>query len=262
MDVFSFDAGLVAGFFLTLMRVSLVIFLLPFYGGEYIPVQVKAALCLVLSMALWPNLSFPGELFPTHPAGIALMVLTEIVLGLVLGLCVYFIFAAVQTGGELMGFQMGFTMVTLADPSSGAQVSISSHLLYMVALLIFLAMDGHLHLLRALADSFALIPPGGLTVNGILTADMLNFSGTMFSLAVRIAAPVMAALLTVELALALMGRAAPQMNLLTLGFPIKIAVGFFFMSILFGIISIRMEELIFELGPIFRRVMSSARAPF
>jgi flagellar biosynthetic protein FliR len=259
MDLFSFNAASAASFFLTLMRVSLVLFMLPFYGGEYIPAQVKASLCLVLSAALWPHLSFPGELLPAHPAGLITMILAEALLGLTLGLCVYFIFAAIQTGGEIIGFQMGFTMVTLADPSSGAQVSISSHLLYTVALIIFLALDGHLHLLRALADSFRIMPPGGMTLRPALTEDILALSGGMFSLAVKIAAPAIVALFTAELALALMGRAAPQMNLLTMGFPIKIAVGFFFMGILFTIMAQRMEDLILDLGPMLDRLMNMAR---
>jgi flagellar biosynthetic protein FliR len=259
MDLFSFNAASAASFFLTLMRVSLVLFMLPFYGGEYIPPQVKAALCLVLSAALWPHLSFPGELLPAHPAGLITMILAEALLGLTLGLCVYFIFAAIQTGGEIIGFQMGFTMVTLADPSSGAQVSISSHLLYTVALIIFLALDGHLHLLRALADSFRIMPPGGMTPRPALTGDILALSGGMFSLAVKIAAPAIVALFTAELALALMGRAAPQMNLLTMGFPIKIAVGFFFMGILFTIMAQRMEDLVLDLGPMLNRLMNAAR---
>ncbi|MDR1946773.1 MAG: flagellar biosynthetic protein FliR [Desulfovibrio sp.] len=259
MDIFSFSAAGAASFLLTLMRVSLVLFMLPFYGGEYIPVQVKAALCLVLSMALWPHLSFPGELFPTHPGGMLKMILAEALLGLTLGLCVHFIFAGIQTGGEIIGFQMGFTMVTLADPSSGAQVSISAHLLYTVALIIFLALDGHLLMLRALADSFLLMPPGGMVPRPAVTGDMLELSGGMFSLAVKIAAPAIVALFTVELALALMGRAAPQMNLLTMGFPVKIAVGFFFLGILFTIMSQRMEGLVLELGPMFDRLMGAAR---
>ena len=259
MDIFSFDMSALAGFLLTLLRVSLVVFLMPFYGGEYIPVQVKAAFCLVLTMAVWPQLSFAGSLLPAHPAGIMTLMLEEGILGLLLGLCVYFIFAGIQTGGEIMGFQMGFTMMTLADPMSGAQVSITSHLMYMVTFLVFLALDGHLHLMRALADSFALIPPGGLRLSGALTAGVLELSAGMFFLAVKIAAPVMAALFMVELTLALMGRAAPQMNLLTLGFPVKIAVGFFFIGILFSTLALRMEDIIIELKPMFDRVMMLAR---
>lgn len=258
MDLFAFNSATLASFLMTLMRVSLLVFLLPFYGGEYIPAAVKAALCLVMTLALWPHLSFPAELMPSHPGGILVMMLGELILGIIMSLCVYFVFAAIQTGGQIMGFQMGFTMVTLADPSSGAQISISAHLLHTVALIVFLSLDGHLHLLRALADSFTLIPPGGLRITESLTMGMLELSGGMFSLAIKIAAPVITSLFLAELALALMGRAAPQMNLLTMGFPLKIAVGFFFMGILFTTLALHMEELILDLGPMFRRIMGVA----
>jgi len=258
MDIFAFNSEALASFLMTLMRISLVIFLMPFYGGEYIPAQVKAALSIVLALALWPHLSFPPDLLPQNAGQIVLVMLGELILGLMLGLCVYFIFAAIQIGGEIMGFQMGFTMITLADPSSGAQVSISSTIIHTVALIIFLSLDGHLHLLRALADSFSIIPPGGLRFSAPLVSGVLELSAGMFSLAIRIAAPVIAALFLAELSLALMGRAAPQMNLLTLGFPLKITVGFFFMGILFSTLALNMEELILDLGPMFRRIMGAA----
>ncbi|MDR2489214.1 MAG: flagellar biosynthetic protein FliR [Desulfovibrio sp.] len=259
MDIFTFDMAGLAGFLLTLVRVSCIVFLMPFYGGEYIPIQVKAAFCLILTMAIWPHLALPGSALPAHPIGIALLLLGELILGLLLGLCVYFIFTGIQTGGEIMGFQMGFTMMTLADPMSGTQVSVTSHLLYMVTFLIFLSLDGHLHLLRALADSFVLIPPGGLRVADSLAENVLELSAGMFILAVKVAAPVIASLFMAELTLALMGRAAPQMNLLTMGFPIKIAVGFFFIGVLFSTLALRMEDIIIGLKPMFDHVMMMAR---
>ncbi len=259
MDIFAFSPESFISFLLTLMRVSLLVFLLPFYGGDSIPAAVKGALCIVLSMALWPHLSFPATAFPAHPLGMVPLLLGELILGMTLGMCVHFIFAGIQTGGEILGFQMGFSMVTLADPLSGAQITITSHLLYMVALLTFLSLDGHLHLLRALADSFTLLPPGGLTMHGNLLDTILALSGGMFSLAVKIAAPVMAAIFMVELALALMARAAPQMNLLTMGFPIKIAVGFFFIGLLFSIMAMLMEDSIIGLGPMFKNLMRMGR---
>ncbi len=259
MDLFNFNMATFFSFLLTFMRVSLVLFLLPFYNTESIPVMVKACLSLVLTLALWPHLSFPGDMLPSHPANILLILLGELVLGLMLGLSVHFIFAAIQTGGEVMGFQMGFTMVSLADPLSGAQVSVTAHFLYMTSLLVFIFMDGHLFLLRGMADSFRLIPPGGIVVGGAVTQDIIALSAGMFSVAVRIAAPVIAALFLVELSLAIMGRAAPQMNLLTFGFPLKIAVGFFFIGMLFNILATRMEEVIQELRPMFTHLMRLAQ---
>ncbi|MDL2268275.1 flagellar biosynthetic protein FliR [Desulfovibrio sp. OttesenSCG-928-G15] len=259
MDIFAFSASSFMSFLLTLIRVSLLVFLMPFYKEDYFPIPVKAALCIVLTLSIWPQLSFPGELFPAHPIAIGVLVLAEVVLGLLLALCVNFIFAAIHTGSEIMAFQMGFTMMSFADPTSGQNASVTTHLLNAVCMMIFLSLDGHLILLRAMADSFQYIPPGAVNITGTLTHDVLLLSAGIFSLAIRIAAPVIAALFLTELTLAIMGRAAPQMNLLTLGFPAKISVGFFFIGILFTTLTLYMEDLIVGLGPMFDNILRSAR---
>lgn len=259
MDIFAFSASSFMSFLLTLIRVSLLVFLMPFYKEEYFSVQIKAGACIVLTMALWPQLSFSGDLFPAHPLAIGVMVLAELALGLLLALCVNFIFAAIHTGSEIMAFQMGFTMMSFADPSTGQNASVTTHLLNAVCMMIFLSLDGHLILLRAMADSFFYIPPGGINISGALANDVVLLSAGIFSLAVRIAAPVIAALFLTELTLALMGRAAPQMNLLTLGFPAKISVGFFFIGILFTTLTLYMEDLVVGLGPMFDNILKAAR---
>ncbi len=257
-QIFAIDVSLFTSFLLTLFRISLLVFLLPFYDGANIPAQVKAALCIVLSLALWPHLSPDGTLFPAHPLGIILLLFSEALLGLLLGLYINFIFAGIQTGGQLLGFQMGFTMASVADPMTGAQIAITSQLLYMVSMLCFLALDGHLLILQALTSSFKIIPPGAFFIRPPLLADVLALSGIMFLLAIKIAAPVLACLLMVELALALMARAAPQMNLLILGMPIKIAIGFFFMSLIFTILARYLEEFLVGLGPMFINLLRAS----
>lgn len=257
MDLFTFAPAHALSFLLTLIRVSLVLFVLPFFGGETVPNAVKAALCIVLSWALWPHLSFPGELFPKNPWLIGLMVLGEMAIGLCLMLVVRFLFAAVQTGGQLIGFQMGFSMINVIDPLTGQQVVITSHFLYMTTLLTFLALDGHLYLLQGLADSFTLVPPGGVVLSAALGQGLLDLAGSIFVLAIKIAAPVMAALFLVDLALALVGRAAPQMHVLILGFPIKIAVGFFFLSVMFTTLARYVGNFIIDMGPTFRGLLGT-----
>lgn len=254
--IFTLNMPVIASFFLTLIRVSLLVFMLPFYGGENVPAPVKGAFCMVLTMAVWPQLSFPGNLLPGHPFGLLLLILGELMVGLMLSLFVNFIFAGIQTGGQIMGFQMGFTMIQVADPLSGNQISITSHLLYMVTLVCFLALDGHLFLLQALASSFAIMPPGGFLMRPAILSEIIALSGNMFVLALKIAGPVMAALFLIELALALMARAAPQMNLLIIGMPIKIAVGFFFMGIVFTLLARTIESAIYDFGPWFRHLLT------
>lgn len=255
MDFFGFNPSDMLSFYLTFFRVSIVLFLMPFFGGNSIPITVKAALTLVLSMALWPQLSFPGAMMPTG-WNIALMIIGEAILGIILALIVNYLFAAVQLGGQIIGFQMGFAMVNVVDPITGTSNAVTAHFLYMCTMLTFLVLNGHLHLLQALGMSFAHVPPGGLLLNSTMANSFFDFSGIMFILAIRIAAPIMAALFLVDLALALISRAAPQMHVLILGFPIKITVGFFFLGFIFTIMSSYVADFITELGPIYEQIMT------
>jgi flagellar biosynthetic protein FliR len=256
MDLFHFNPLEILSFLLTLFRISLLVFLLPFFGGDGVPTLVKGALCLLLSLALWPSLSFSGIAFPAHPFSIALMIGSEIILGLTIGLVIRFLFAAVQTGGMLIGFQMGFSMVNVVDPDSGVSESVTAHFLYMIALMTFLSINGHLYLLQALSLSFKFIPPGGMVITPHMYKGILSFSGQIFVLAIKIAAPVMIAIFLVDLALALISRAAPQMNVLIVGFPIKIAVGFMFLGILFTLISMLLNDFVGTIGPTYQRLLA------
>ncbi len=257
MDLFNLDMTAVLGFMLILMRVSVVMFMLPFFGGETHPPQVKFGLSVVISLVLWPHVPPVAASLPQTPLGIPVMFAGEFVIGLALGLVVHFLFAAVQTGGQLLSFQMGFSMLTFADPLSGQSITVTSHLLYMVAMLLFLAFNGHLIMLHGFADSFTLAPPGRIVLQPLLFEEVLRLSGGMFSLAVKIAGPVLCALFLMELALALMSRAAPQMHLITIGMPLKIGVGFFFLGLLFAIMSTLVEEFVVDIRPMFDTILRS-----
>lgn len=261
MNLFAFDPGAVLSFFLTLFRISVVLFLLPFFGGQSIPTTVKGALVIVLSLAVWPRLSFPPDLFPMDPWELPVMLLGEATLGLTMGLMVRFLFAAVQTGGQLIGFQMGFAMVSVMDPDTGVSEAVSAHFLYMTSMLVFLALDGHLFLLKGLAQSFALVPPGRLFLTPVLVRQVLDFSGQMFLLAVKIASPVMASIFLVDLALALISRAAPQMHVLVLGFPVKLGVGFLFLTLIFQLMSMVLSGYVQGMDAMFLHLLRAMGPP-
>lgn len=258
IDPFHFDPVQTFSFTLTLMRVSIVLFMLPIFGANTIPNTVKAALSLVLALAVWPKLSFPGTLLPSNTWAIALMFLGEIIMGLLLDILVRLLFAAAQSAGAIMGFSMGFSLMNTVDPLTGASESGIAHLMSQVVTLLFLSLNGHLILLGALAHSFAVVPPGSLLINPALGVDMVAFTSQIFILAVKIAAPVMASIFLVDLALALVARAAPQMNVLFIGFPLKIGVGFLFMTLVFAVLAITVNQYLIELGPMFARVLQSS----
>jgi len=172
-------------------------------------------------------------------------------------LTVHFLFAGIQTGGQIIGFQMGFSMLSFADPLSGQSIGITSHLLYMVTMMVFLCLNGHLIMLHGFAESFSLAPPGMLLMRPPLFEEILTLSGSMFILAIKIAGPVICALFLIELALGLMSRAAPQMHLITIGMPVKIGVGFFFMGLLFTMLALLVEDFIIDLKPMFNAILRS-----
>ena len=115
MDLFHFDTATVISFYLTLFRISVVLFVMPFFG-DTLPNVVKGALLIVLTLAVWPKLSFPATYFPAHPMNLAVMFAGEIVLGMALGIIVRMLIAAVQIGGAIINFQMGFSNGQLHRP--------------------------------------------------------------------------------------------------------------------------------------------------
>ena len=257
MDLFAFDPARFLSFLLTLVRISLLLFLLPFFGGKGLPRMVKAALCLVLALGLWPALSFPGRLMPGNLLEVGLMLLGELILGLILGLLVRIVFAAIQTAGQIIGFQMGFAMMNVVDPMSGVSITLTAQFLYLMTLLIFLSLNGHLLMLQGLSQSFHLVPPGGLLINPTVTQEVLSFSSQIFVLAVKVAAPIMVAEFLVSLGLGIVARVAPQVNVLFVGFPIKIAVGFAFMGILLSIVHLVLQEFLGNLETMYSVILGS-----
>ena len=186
------------------------------------------------------------------------MFLGEVVLGLLLNILVLLLFSAVQSAGSIMGFSMGFSLMNSIDPMTGASESGLGHLMGQVTTMLFLAFNGHLVLLSGVAQTFELVPPGGLLINPVLGEHLIQFTGQLFILAVKIAAPILGSVFLVDLALALVARAAPQMNVLFIGFPVKIGVGFLFMTLVFSALAIYVGQFIDELGPVFRLMLKSS----
>lgn len=256
MNIFNIDTVQFLGFLLTLMRISVVVFMLPVFDTAWLPAQIKASLALIMTLALWPALSVSGVLMPAHPFGIAVMLAGEVILGLVLGFAVRCFFAGIQSGGEILAMQMGFSMITLADPLSGNNTGLIAHFLYMVATLVFLALNGHLVMLKAFAYTFQVMPPGGLVLGEGIMRQLIELVAMIFVFSIRVAAPVMVLLMMCEVALGLMNRAAQQIPVMEIGFPLKISIGFFFIGFLFVIMAEETATFINGMDGLFLNLMS------
>ena len=262
MNIYNYDPNTILSLILTMMRVSIVMFMLPIFSTNNIPVTVKGAITIVFTLGVWPHLALPGNLMPAHPFDVALIMLGEVVIGLVLGMAINFLFMGIQSGGELLGFQMGFTMIQFADPLTGNQTGIAAYFLWMASLLTFLAMDGHLYMIKGFAASFSILPPGSLYIGENILWELLRMSAEVFVLALKIAAPVMVAIFMVEVALGLVARTSPQIHIMEFGFPIKIGVGFFFLGLLLMIMSNQIADFIKGMDAMMANLMRGMSSLF
>jgi len=193
----------------------------PLIGSERVPAQLKAALGLALALVLMPVAGRLPEF--TGPAQIGLMAASEAAIGLAIGFAAKLIFAAVSMAGELGDLQSGFGFAGVVSPQTGEHTSVIGQLQLGISWLIFLGANGHHLLLKALGDSFSAVPLGAGP--GICALALTHAASGLIATAIQIAAPVVAAVMLSDLSLGLLTRAAPQMNLLAIGFPIKLAVG-------------------------------------
>lgn len=218
-------------FILILMRVTSILFFMPVFGTRNIPALSKIGLSIMISLLLLPLVKIDSQFFPREPINFCFLVIKEIILGMVLGLSIKFIFAGVQAGGHLAGFNMGFTMAQIVDPQSGIQETVLTQLYFLLSVLIFLALDGHHWFIRALTYSLEIVPPGGFFLREQLGEYLLKLSGGIFIIAVKIAAPILVALFLVQMGLGILAKAAPQINIMMTSFPLIIAAGLLILTL-------------------------------
>ncbi len=228
MDLMVFSPDDFRSFILILLRVSVVLFMFPFLGGTMVPMTVKAGLALMISVALFPVVRPDPTLFPDGLLSSVNVILSELVLGLIVGLTAKMFFAAVQLAGQLIGFQMGFSIAGAFDPESGSQGSVLAEMGYWIAIVLFLLLNGHHIFLRALTDSFTAVEVGSLQLGEGLFRTMLEASRQMFVMSLKVGAPAVVALLFTSASFGIVAKVVPQMNILIVAFPLKVVVGLFF----------------------------------
>jgi flagellar biosynthetic protein FliR len=243
-------------FFLILTRVSVILFLFPFFSSRVIPVLTKAGLALVITVILYPVTDMSPGAFPATAWGMARMVLSELIVGMILGLLVQMFFEGIRIMGQLVGFQTGFAITNILDPQSGMQVSILSNMAYLVAMVLFLLLNGHHILLGAMRESFQIIEVGSLNLNRQIFQRVMASSADMFVIAIKIGAPAIAALLFTKVAFGLITKLMPQMNIMIVAFPVQIVVGLLFFGVCLSVLLGSMEKYLGGLGPILTNTMS------
>jgi len=209
---------------LVFARVAGIVVAGPVLGSQRVPVTVKLGLSAVLAAVLVPLVGEVPALVDV-PAFI-LGAVRELLVGLTLGFVANLLFAAVSMAGEMADLQSGFAFAALVDPSSEERTSIISQFQMMTAWLVFFAANGHHVLLGGLCQSMSVVPLGAAALPAGMPSGMLTLAARTFVVALQIGAPVLGSVLVADLAMGMLARTVPQMNLLVVGFPIKMAFAF------------------------------------
>ena len=219
-------------FLLALARVSGLFLFAPILGSRSAPVQVRAAVVFFVSVAMLPVLpaAAAADVATLAPSAYFADVLRELAIGFAIGLVAQLVFGGVELAGQLSGVQMGVGLATLIDPHNQDQITALAQWCNLIALLLFLAIDGHHLLIRAVAESFATVPIGGSFPASAGPAMVLSLAGGMFTLALKIAAPVMVLLLIVNGAMGVLAKLIPQLNVFIVGFPLNVGAGLLVMA--------------------------------
>lgn len=223
--------ALIASFIWPLTRILGLIAIAPPFGNNSVPVQVKLMLGVMLALIVAPTIGPLSGVDPMSLAG-AMILLQQFVIGLSMGFIIRVVFAGIEMAGEVIGLTMGLGFATFFDPQSQGRTSAISQVLVLVATLLFLVLDVHLSLFATLVESFKTIPISTSLTMGFSFQKLAIWGEQIFSLGMRLSLPIVAALLIVNISLGILTRAAPQLNLFGIGFPITIAVGFLMLGLI------------------------------
>lgn len=216
-------ASALVGFCAALVRTTAWITVCPPFNAPSIPKRIRVGLATAIAFVAAEDIQSGGRLADLSTGGFLVALLVQALAGLALGFAVYVLFAAIQGAGELIDLQIGFSIGAVLDPLSGAQASPIGRLHQMLAIVLLLGLNGHVMVISGYLRSVEAVPDGTLDL-AVLGDELVNVLSAFMVAAVEIALPVLAALFCTEIALGLLGKAAPQMNILVLGFAAKTIV--------------------------------------
>ncbi len=235
------DAWIIA-FVYPLTRILALLATAPVFSNIAVSVQTRLILGLAISFALTPALPPLPAIAPDSWIGM-LVLAQQVLIGVLLGFTLRLIFTAVDVAGELIGLQMGLGFASFYDPQTAAQTPVMAEFLSLIATLLFLALNGHLLTLSALAESFTLLPISATPFAAKGLAAVLSWAATIFSTGVFLALPLIAALLIANIALGVLARIAPALNIFAVGFPVTIVAGFTVLTVSLPYMGAALERL-------------------
>ncbi len=233
MSLFDLRLEEILTFIAVLIRFSILFSLLPFIGDRLIPAPIKVLTALAASIAMFPLLVESQSIRPADArmwgaslGGIVSTVFLESFFAILLGFTARFAFEGISFGAHLVGNLMGFASASIYDPHQEAQTEVVAQIQTSIAMLVFLALDGHCLLLKASLDSYKIVGLGRVSISHIVGKKLVEFSSEIFLFGIQIAAPVALTLFALNLAFGIVSKAMPQLNILVLSFAVSALIGF------------------------------------
>ncbi len=231
--------GYLSDFMWPFARVTGLLLIAPLIGSSYIPLYIKILVATAITIFVFPLVKFPSNVDPLTINGVVILA-QQLLIGITIGLIMQVAFSAITIAGENIALTMGLGFASMTDPANGVTIPVVSQLMTVFASLYFLALNGHIALIELLINSFITLPIDGVFSLNTAMA-VAEWGGRMFIGALLVAIPAVTALLVVNIAMGLMTRVAPQMNVFSVGFPLTMMLGFIFIAI-----SIPMAMRIFQ----------------
>jgi len=236
-------SAFVASLLWPFMRISAMLMAIPIIGTRLVSVRIRVALAMLIAFIVMPIIPDVPALDPLSVEGLIVSV-QQVLIGLTMGFILQLVMAALTIAGEGIAMTMGLGFASMVDPANGVNVPVLSQFFLIMGTLLFLALGGHLMIIQLVVSSFQSLPIGGEGFTRDSLWTVIVFSSQMFIGAVWIALPALVSILVITLAMGIMTRAAPQLNIFSVGFPVTMLMGFVIIMLLLPSILPRFNELL------------------
>lgn len=237
-------------FFMVLMRISTMIMVMPIFGDKIVPANVKVLLSLTFSAVLFPILKKGGAIhiadahaWSQTSGKLVMTIASEVLVGLAVGFAAQLVFFAIQIAGDFMAQLMGFSMASMYDPHMETQTLVLGQILGALAMLTFLSVDGHHLLFKAMVETFTLVPQGHMVMNEAFKNSLVHMVGNTLLFGLQLSAPMATCMLLVNIVYGILGKALPQLNILTLSMASSALIGGFVLLITYPSVQSGMSGL-------------------
>jgi flagellar biosynthetic protein FliR len=247
-DLFPFRLEWLQAYLLVLTRVSSMIVFLPMLGATNVPRQAKIGLSALTAALIFPLVDTKSVSVDMDLLQMAVLVAGEAMIGIATAFLINLMLSSVQIAGAFIDFQIGFGIVNVIDPTTGAQVSVTTQILNITTMLLMLSFNAHHMMLMGLSDSFSIVPIGGFHAGEGFGDIFINGLRAALTASAQIAGPVTVTLLIQQAAMGLMARTVPQLNIFAVGFPFTIAVGLLTISFSMPAFSMYVQRLMGDMS--------------